>query len=62
VFEGSKIAQQDQPQTSCSKDGYMVHAPDRARYVCGVGRNICGGNGLARVMDRASVAATPAWA
>jgi hypothetical protein len=31
VLEGGKIAQQDQPQTSCSKDGYMVHAPDRAR-------------------------------
>jgi hypothetical protein len=37
----------------------MVHAPDCTEYMRGVGRNRCGGNGLARVMDRASVAVTP---
>ena len=59
TLAGSGIAQQDQPQTSCSMDGYMVHAPDCTEYMRGVGRNRCGGNGLARVMDRASVAVTP---
>ena len=37
----------------------MVHAPDCTEYMRGVGRNRYGGNGLARVMDRASAAITP---
>ena len=40
----------------------MVHALDCTEYMRGVGRNRCGGNGLARVMDRASAAITPVQA
>jgi len=40
----------------------MVHALDCTEYMRGVGRNRCGGNGLARVIDRASTAIMPVLA
>jgi hypothetical protein len=37
IVAGFETAWQDQPQTSCSMDGYTVHAPETPiYYVCSI--------------------------